>query len=83
MINGDEKKKGTGKASARSLVVRGMFFKAGLNPPLLKMMPKAIPLVFSLLTLFTHPPHLPKVVRNVRLSTPGVRYRTVMSAFLS
>jgi hypothetical protein len=44
-------------------------------------MPKDIPFDFSLLTLLTHSPHSPKVIRNVRLSTPGVRQRTVTSGF--
>ena len=43
------------------------------------MMPTGMPLDFSLLTLLTRPPHSPKMVKSVRLSTPGVRYRTVMS----
>ena len=43
------------------------------------MMPKGILLDFSLLSLLVRPPYSPKAVRNVRLSTPGVRQRTVMS----
>lgn len=41
------------------------------------MMPKTVTLDFSLLTLLTPSTGFPKVLRIVRLSTPGVRYRTV------
>ena len=43
------------------------------------MMPKCTPLDFPLLTLLIYPLHFTKKIRNVRLSTPGVRNRTVMA----